>query len=247
MLISFLRSIRRSSRAQKRATAVSQHDLALHANAQRPLGAGSLDPARLANIAHSSVQLAELGPRLAAFAAELEGQAQSQAARASSIAETMAALTRNLDQAVEALRGSSRKVGDALSIVERIAQQTRILSINASIEAARAGQQGRAFVVIVDEVQRLADRTGDTTHEIATNVFEMQKGIAQVEAVTGDADAGASSAVAACTVDARASRGMRIDDRRGKPVGKREIASLDGQSGKRTHGIAFAGSRRVSF
>ncbi len=158
-------------------------------------------PERVLDIARASVQLAELGPQLALFAAELEAQAQTQAARAAAIAQTTAALTQNLDQAVSALRASSEQVGESLAVVERIALQTRILSINASIEAARAGEHGRSFGVVVEEVQRLADRTGGSTHEIEACVLEMQSRITQVAAVAGltGADGGAPAS-ASCNV-----------------------------------------------
>jgi len=151
---------------------------------QRDIGPEA--PEQLDRIAYASVQLAALGPRLATLGAEMETQAQAQARRAATIAETMERLTLDLERAVAELRESSGQVGAALATVARIADHTRILSINASIEAARAGEQGRAFAVVVDEVHRLADRTGETTHLIEDRVQEMQSSIVRVAAVTGD-------------------------------------------------------------
>ena len=151
---------------------------------QRDIGRAA--PEQLDRIAYASVQLAALGPRLAALGAEMETQAQAQARRAATIAETMERLTLDLERAVAELRESSGQVGAALATVARIADHTRILSINASIEAARAGEQGRAFAVVVDEVHRLADRTGETTHLIEDRVQEMQSSIVRVATVTGE-------------------------------------------------------------
>src|SRR5580658_6170395 len=122
----------------------------------------TLERRQLSRIAQGSVQLAALGPRLAALATEMEAQARTQAARAEAMAETMSGLTRDLDEAVAALRASSGHMEDAVGTVERIADSTRLLSINASIEAARAGVEGRTFAVVVEEVRQLSDRTAKT-------------------------------------------------------------------------------------
>jgi hypothetical protein len=144
-------------------------------------------------IARSSVQLAELGPRLAAVAAEMERQAEEQAKGASTIAEATGALVVELDRAMKELGSSSKQVSEALTTVRRIADHTRLLSINASIEAARAGVVGRAFSVIVDEVQQLADNTGRATCEIGVHMEEMLQSVSRLAAVAG---CGASDATA---------------------------------------------------
>jgi hypothetical protein len=139
---------------------------------------------RLSCIAQATVELAALGPRLAALAAEMESQARTQASRTVRIASTMGGLARDLDKAVAELRASSSHMHRALETVEHIADHTRLLSINASIEAARAGEQGRAFAVIVDEVKSLADRTGQTTLVIGERMQEFEKSIARMGAFT---------------------------------------------------------------
>ncbi|MFT3870751.1 MAG: methyl-accepting chemotaxis protein [Nibricoccus sp.] len=138
----------------------------------------------LDRIARASIQLASLGPQLASLAGELEKKAQEQARRAASAADTMLALTADLQKAVEELKAASTQVGGSLGTVEQIALHTRILSLNASIEAARAGVHGRGFAVVVDEVQKLADRTGKTTKDIEQRVSEMQASIVRVADVT---------------------------------------------------------------
>jgi hypothetical protein len=143
------------------------------------------EPANLSRIAHASVQLAALGPRLARVAAEMESQARGQARSALAVAETTAALVTELESAMAELGASSTRMDTALSTVKRIADHTRLLSINASIEAARAGASGRAFGVVVDEVKQLADNTGASTREIETQMEEMRANVARVSAVTG--------------------------------------------------------------
>jgi hypothetical protein len=116
----------------------------------------------------------------------MTAQVGDQARRAAVVAGNMQRLTEHLDDATRQLRGSSSHVEAALATVARIAEHTRILSINASIEAARAGEAGRAFAVVVDEVHRLADRTGATTREIEARVEDMHASIARVADMTGD-------------------------------------------------------------
>lgn len=143
---------------------------------------------QLDHIAQEAMQLASLGPSLARLAAEMEKQAHLQADQAASIAGVMDGFTDDLDHAVKELRASSSQVANALDTVSRIAEHTRIISINAGIEAVRAGEQGRAFSVVVDEVQRLADKTGDTTNIITDRIRGMQQSIMQVAVVAGSDD-----------------------------------------------------------
>jgi hypothetical protein len=126
----------------------------------------------------------------------MAAQARDQASRAQAVADTMESLTAQLEEATRSLKGSAGQVERALVTVTRIAEQTKILAINASIEAARAGQHGRAFGVVVDEVQQLAAGTGTTTLEIERRMQEMQSSIARVSAMTGSAGTNASSTVA---------------------------------------------------
>jgi hypothetical protein len=150
-------------------------------------------PAQLNRIAQASVTLAALGPRLAAFASEMESQARIQATRAGTISATMDAVAQDLEKAVSELRGSSDQLQDTLKAVERIADHTRILSINASIEAARAGEQGRAFAVVVDEVKRLAENSGQSTRLINDRMQEIGGCVTRVASVTRVDSPGAST------------------------------------------------------
>jgi len=126
----------------------------------------------------------------AASAAErADGEAQAGSREVARNAEATAALAREVDKAVNAIKrvaGDSQNIGAVLDVIRNIAEQTNLLALNAAIEAARAGEQGRGFAVVADEVRTLAGRTQQSTREVHEMIAKLQGGAHEAVQVMQD-------------------------------------------------------------
>ena len=104
----------------------------------------------------------------------------------SQVQSSMTALSTDIDQAVEAieqLKQDTDNIALVIDVINGIAEQTNLLALNAAIEAARAGEAGRGFAVVADEVRTLASKTSDSTNEVTAMVSAIQQGTETVVAL----------------------------------------------------------------
>ena len=101
--------------------------------------------------------------------------------------------TKANSQQIEAMINQSRSIGSIVNTIDEIAAQTNLLALNAAIEAARAGEAGRGFAVVADEVRALATRTGSSTNEITQKISLIESDANKASATMDQSVAGISA------------------------------------------------------
>ena len=132
----------------------------------------------------ATVQDVARNAELAAKAAtDAEGEARQGDQVVSEVISQIERLAGEVDRSTEAmtlLEQESHKIGSVMDVIKAVAEQTNLLALNAAIEAARAGEAGRGFAVVADEVRTLAQRTQQSTEEIEGLVAALQSGTQRV-------------------------------------------------------------------
>ncbi|KPH60734.1 chemotaxis protein [Pseudoalteromonas porphyrae] len=134
---------------------------------------------------HDVSRNAEAAEQAASQAASNASDGKNVVAKTIQAIETLSKNIETVSQVTADLAQETNNIGSVLDVIRGIAEQTNLLALNAAIEAARAGEQGRGFAVVADEVRTLASRTGKSTDEIQAMIAKLQTGAqAAVDAVT---------------------------------------------------------------
>jgi len=178
-------------------------------------------------VSNKAAQAAEA----AALAKEEAGKGTQVVGQTVNSIKTLANDVENASASINRLEAESNNIGGVLDVIRGISEQTNLLALNAAIEAARAGEQGRGFAVVADEVRTLAQRTQESTKEIQTmidnlqsvsreTVEVMEKGLAQAgSSVEQAAQAGQSLQEITKAVTAITEMNTLINDEAGSQSG----------------------------
>jgi methyl-accepting chemotaxis protein len=137
---------------------------------------------QVSQMADTVKQVAQMAERVSGAASESSAKAEQGARSVSDGVSAMQRIQMNVAEAtelVERLGKRSEAIGEIVAVIEDVAEQTNLLALNAAIEAARAGEHGKGFAVVADEVRKLAERASSSTGQITSLVKEIQSGIAQ--------------------------------------------------------------------
>lgn len=153
--------------------------------------------ATVKDVARSTTDAAEMSQRV--NASTMQGKAEIE--NTISLIKGLEVQAEQTSRIIEELKGESYSISSVLDVIRGVAEQTNLLALNAAIEAARAGEQGRGFAVVADEVRNLAKKTQDSTVSIQKMIANLQSGsdraATSMQETLGKAQEGASNIVRA--------------------------------------------------
>ncbi|MCF5737302.1 chemotaxis protein [Pseudomonas syringae] len=153
--------------------------------------------ATVKDVARSTTDAAEMSQRV--NASTMQGKAEIE--NTISLIKGLEVQAEQTSRIIEELKGESYSISSVLDVIRGVAEQTNLLALNAAIEAARAGEQGRGFAVVADEVRNLAKKTQDSTVSIQKMIANLQSGsdraATSMQETLGKAQEGASNVVRA--------------------------------------------------
>lgn len=170
--------------------------------------------AQASSVAAASEEASQNVQTVAAASEELSasiGEIARQISQTNTIVTKASDATAQTDAEIGGLAESVQKIGEVVTLIQEIAEQTNLLALNATIEAARAGEAGKGFAVVASEVKELAAQTAKATETIAEQVSAIQNGTrTSVESIRGIAETmrdvtGATEAIAAAVEEQGAS------------------------------------------
>jgi len=142
---------------------------------------------QMAATAQSVAESCEQAAEDAGHTREIAMQSNQRSARTSESMRQLSARLGDTAATLQKLRDQAQQINRIVDVIKGIAEQTNLLALNAAIEAARAGEQGRGFAVVADEVRSLSKRTQDSTQEIAQTVGDLQAVVGQAVNLMEDA------------------------------------------------------------